>query len=65
MRTKTHKPTPAHMVEICERHLKRITEALPKQINVSEAPNQVISKEAAADIMAQYGFKPKRMGKAE
>jgi hypothetical protein len=49
LRTKTHKPSPAHMVEICSRHLRRIKAAIPKQAE-PEAERQRISGARAQAI---------------
>ncbi len=55
MASKQHRPTPAHMVEICERHLKRITDALPKQRPDPKPVNRVQADRANAIIQEVLG----------
>ncbi len=55
MRTKTHRPTPAHMVGICDRHLQRITSALPKQSAPPPPVNRVQADKAKQIIQEVLG----------
>lgn len=53
--SKTHRPSPAHMVEICERHLRRITDAIPKQTPPIKPANRVQAHKANAIIREVLG----------
>ena len=52
LNAKTHRPTPAHMVEICDRHLKRITSAIPKQ-SAPPPPVNRVQADKANQIIAE------------
>ena len=55
MASKSHRPTPAHMVEICERHLKRITSAIPKQAEPAPQVNRIQADKAKQIIQEVLG----------
>ena len=63
------RPAPGDIVALAEKQIKTITDEITRRDRISppaiESSRERVSKEAAAAIMAQAGFAPKRMDAAE
>ena len=51
--TKHHRPTPAHMVELCHRHRDRIRDAMPRQQEPDAKPVNRVQADRAKQIIQE------------